>query len=33
MKKGFSKLLLAILMTLLLLPSSMITFVANDDIA
>ena len=33
MKKGFSKLLLAIVMTLQLVPSSMTTIVANDDIA
>ena len=33
MKKGFSKLLLAIVMTLQLVPSSMTTIVANDNIA
>ncbi len=33
MKKGFSKLLLAIVMTLQLVPSSMTTIVANDNVA
>ena len=33
MKKGFSKLLLAIVMTLQLVPSSMTTIVANDNLA